>query len=342
VIGLAGSSILCTALSVALGLHFYSYASGPFVTTTGLSAIHVAPQGIFGGRAANVHTLLLVQAALGLFLSSFARGAITHIALHRTCDAPARLHEACRAAMARLPALLVGSLIYSGLTALGAIGLSLLLREMGLDVSIVGERARSLEAMPHLVALRTADALLPDPGSPFVEFVPYWRSITLERAPTVGASAFWPLVVAGIALIILADAMLRFRTVSAIKPNGYEITHGLARFAWLIESVRLGLGHFWQVSTHMCLLRLAALHIIASLLILPVVLIETIVMPQTMRLFQASLVLPPTIPLICASVAFVCAALRAFSIVYDARLYLALSQNSKSTSATPFSWQYLR
>jgi hypothetical protein len=219
--GLAGGSILCTALSVALGLHFFSHASGPFVTK-----------------------------------------------------------QDCLRYTSRRKASSVG-------------------------------------------ALR-------------------WRSIALERAPAVGASAFWPLVVAGIALIILTDAMLRFRTVTAIKSNGYEITHGLAPFAWLIESVRLGSGHFWQVSTHMCLLRLAALVIMASLLILPVVLIETIVMPQTMRLFQASWVLPPTIPLICASVASVCAVLRAFSIVYDARLYLALSQNSKSTSATPFSRQYLR
>jgi hypothetical protein len=170
-IGFAGASLLGLGVSLALNLHRYVHASGPFATYSGIYETFALDTRLF--------VVLAAQSLLGWLLASFARGAITHLALRE-----GSFVQACVCAVNRMPALLAGTLLYGALIGFGAVGLNAWLRDHdpALDLSNAGHKPEpiTLEGALHVSFVRGLNALIPDPGSPVAEFTPRLRHTALR------------------------------------------------------------------------------------------------------------------------------------------------------------------
>jgi hypothetical protein len=357
-IGFAGPGIVCTTLSAVLGLRFYAFASGPLANAMGIADLNLGPQGIFDGHGINIHALLFIQAAVGVFTGSLARSVITVIAMRAGSSL---------LAVRRFPTVLAGSLIYGMCMAAGVVGLNVWLREHNLDLSNVGQVAMTLDDGLRVIVMRAIDQLLPQPGSPFGEFVPYWRSIIFVDFGKIEtlASRLWDTpaavhvtqignrlgatVVAGtpefqwitcgsIFLILMAETLLRFRTVMIFKPRGYSqvspslATRNVAQMPLrshlltpLFDSVCFGLRHFFAISVNVWVLRLALCAFSVIFIIAPMAASHTLLVSFAMRASGASDLFATLTFVMLTSFMFVSAILSAFSVVYDVALYQRLT-----------------
>lgn len=353
-LGWSGAMVLCAALSAAFGLPDYLHASGLLVTTEGLLAVFSRRSG-FG--------LLAFQAAVALLASTFAKGVITGIALIDANDSRLSLRASCLITLRRFPALLLGALISGSLIACGVVGVNVLLRPANLDLSRSGQVYHNPGGAAHMIGLRSLDAMIPDPGSPFTEYIPYFRLVAfrdLSQSPageltgmgqvvqsgvaalvTAGASddhashslRFWLVGLGAVVLIVLAATLLRFYAVMALIPRkpAYSL-RGFGLLMPLIESVRFGFRHFSLITLHVWVLRLTIVAVSMIVVIVPVALSQSYAVPGVIRLIKAPWIHPASVLLLSMSLAMANAILAAFGAVYDARLY-AMIEKKKGPAA---------
>jgi hypothetical protein len=99
------------------------------------------------------------------------------------------------------------------------------------------------------------------------------------------------------------------------------------RFGWLtplLDSARFGVRHFGEISLHTSLIRLATFGLTIALVEFPVAIADHFIVPHAIRLAGSFEILPIIGFMVGAGAALVGAILLALSIVYDARLYMAL------------------
>lgn len=315
------------------------------------------------------HWPMIAEATVGTLALSFARGGISWLALHGE-EATAGFAAACRAAFRRLPALLFGTLVYGAVITLGAVGLGLALRHVHIDVPLSVQIPYRYEldlqtymfatsAAKSLVA-QSASTLIPDPGAPFSTWLPELRTLVLLRevgsevdpydpyATTLPTGSyrfvsifspdtreFWWITAGSAALILMAEVLLRLRTVLVMSTDQPNLVTPL----W--HSLRLSIKHYSIIVTHVWLLRLCVfafslLFIIAPIApIAPIALLQEIVLPKVMLAFPGSWLsvrpLTTQATLLCLGLAS--AIFTAFSVAYDARLYLHLAARADTVVA---------
>jgi hypothetical protein len=287
-----------------------------------------------------------VLGATGL---AFARGVIVCLALNDASQS-AGFVAACRRARARFPGLLAGSLVYSAFVTFGAVGINVMLRDADFDLNYVGRRDVTVPA--KTMALRTLDAFVPGPGSPFAEFVPFLRHSSFRRVPrstdSTNSSDYWRYVsdqvqapfvptptpveeggspvlavsLASLGALLLAESMLRFTPIMAMNSRGRR---RLGAITPVLRSVWLGIRHFGVITKHVWLLRLAFVAGYGIFFMLPVVMSQDVVPPvMTSTWKSATESWSASLTLMCYWL--VMALFTAFSAVYDARLYAALEE----------------
>jgi hypothetical protein len=275
---------------------------------------------------------LLVQGAVGMLAGALARGAISWLAL-RSGDRAGTLGAAARAALARLPALLITSLLAGGLILLGNLGLTELLRELQLDMTDMSRLSFGLEGMARSMGLRTLNDLFPKPSSPFIEWLSYFRTETTSMATTLvyaGGFSFyrvtafdalplpWLVGSASVAVLVATDGLLRFVTVSLMgAPTRHPITA-------VLGALRVARRRFRTVLTHVWLVRLSLLVLGALFVTVPLVLVQNILVPLLVRGTGSAWLFLAANMLLSISLALVSMLFDAFVVVYDARLYQAL------------------
>jgi hypothetical protein len=278
-----------------------------------------------------LQTAWLVQMVAGLLGLTFARGAITWMALHgsqpgeqsETCGS---FGEAIRMALTRYPALLAGTLFYGAIITACIVGMSDLTQPLefvpGKTARIWVGLSRSFDDTVHQLLWRGFNDLIPNPGSPFAEF-----SSDLRRAAFRYLTSTAALI--SIVFIVVVETLLRFRTIAALKPVPCMRSHRFGMFAPLVDSARFGLKHFFAVTVHIWLLRLAIFGLSLCLIEFPMALMDNFVAPNVMRPGGAFPIggfeILPTMRFIAvAGAAPVSAIMLAFCVVYDTRLYAAL------------------
>ena len=170
-IGFAGAAMLGIAASALAGgdLHdAYLHANGPFPTYSALGKIEIDP-------ANTLFMLLLLQGVLGWVLSAFSCGVMAHVVLCRQGAWPA-----CCAAIRRMPALLVVTLLSSSLMGFGVVSINVGLRNAGFDLSNAGQGAIPPQGMLTKAMMHAINESLPAVGSPLAEFVPYLQHTTFN------------------------------------------------------------------------------------------------------------------------------------------------------------------
>jgi hypothetical protein len=341
--GFAAPAIICIFLSVVLRFDLYGQASGPFATWSGI--------GVLRGESINLSSVLVIlQAGLGAIGLAFARGAIASLALGGADAKDARgLAVACRTAWARLPGLLIGSLVYGAIVMLGAVGINAALHDTDFDLSFVGQQTISLPGHAQLLGLRALDALTPSPGSPFAEFVPLLRHTAFQPfiqltpyeqqlveqygaasviAGSRSASLQW-ITFASVVLLILAEALLRFSPIIAMRLGEQDRLRAIAP-VW--HSLCFGLRHFGAVTIHVWLLRLLFVAAYSIFFMLPVVLMQDAA-PPIVRSVTSVLAGHWSLTLTLVCYWLVMALFMAFSTVYGARLVLALAEKTNPRHA---------
>ncbi len=333
-IGFAGASVIGLGMSLALNLEQFVHASGPFATYEGIISILALGD-------ARLFTVLVTQGVLGWVLVSFARGAITQLALN-----DGSLGQACRGACARMPALLAGSLLYSALIGFGAVSINAWLRDRNpnLDLSNVGQRAGTFEGALKVLFIRGVDALIPDPGSPVAEFVPrlrhtafrhvergadYNQQLAVENntafkgaTSSRAAEKLAPseesqrVVIASMLALVLGETLLHFRAVAAVQSPGV--------FGSLLRCVWWGIRYFIPTTIHIWLVRLALLGANILFVTAPIVIVQCLVLPTFKQLNEA-MDTSMSLPWMLVGITLVNTVFTAFSTVYDARLYVALT-----------------
>jgi hypothetical protein len=309
---------------------------------------------------------LFTGAVIGVVAMTFARGVITWMTLHTgqysedggNCGGFGR---AVGMTLTRYPALLFGSLFYGAIVTAGLIGMSELTRPLEYSRShtahVWAGVARNFSDVLHQLSWRSFNTLTPAPGPPFAQLAPDVRRAAqrdlfeassktiyvaaesgsaygVERAPEsfmapqTPSTASWLLASGSLVFLLLAETLLHFRTVMAMKPPASLVAspcgkdvprpRRLTVLAPLIDSVRFGLRHFGAITLHIWLVRLAIFALIVSFIEFPLAMIDNLLAPYA-RL-GSSEVLPIMEFLETSGAALVSAILLAFSVVYDARL----------------------
>ena len=264
---IAGPAVLGLLIYTALGLDTFVHMNGPLATWEAIITLRSN-----GGSAVVIG--LGLQAGLGAIGLTFARGMIARLALSESdAEDAASLSLAYRAAKARFPSLLMGSLIYGACVTCGAVGINGVLRDTGFDLRLVGRR--DVTAPAQTFALRALDAFVPNPGSPFAEFVPlfrhssfanttregesnqYWQYVTSQvQSPpgntvitvTPGEESRPPMLaisLASVGALLLAEALLRFTPIMAMNAGSRP---RLGVITPVLHSVRFGIRHFGSIT----------------------------------------------------------------------------------------------
>jgi hypothetical protein len=133
------------------------------------------------------------------------------------------------------------------------------------------------------------------------------------------------LVVLGVALFIATDILLRFRVAATFAVEGVGRVSAL--LTPLLGSARTGWRHFGTVALHIWTLRMAIVTFQTLFCTLPVLVVQQIVLPGVTAYLPSIAGYTPTLVTITsAGVAVVSALVTAFSMVYDARLFLAIQR----------------
>jgi hypothetical protein len=286
---------------------------------------------------------------LGLLAWVFAQGLIAALALQEAerlagdHSLVASLREAYRSVAARAPALLSGWLAYALPLTVAVAGLSapLLGRHPGPAQLPAGD---DLEyALGHPATLlasllgdeagqRVVTALTPNPGvlpcsvagmmqaavfKPMADPAgPVWQPASTFRPPVYLAHTgwAWPAALGGLVLLLITGTLLRFRSAAALADQ--------PRAGW--AGVGMAWRYFGTVALHAGLLRIAVAGVQVPLIAVPALLAERLVIPWAGRVAWAPWAVPACVLGVAASVALVNGVLSAFTVVYDARLFVAL------------------
>jgi hypothetical protein len=294
----------------------------------------------------------LVPMLAAALLTPLAQGVIARMALHGA-DQRCGLRAAFALALARWPALALGGVAYGTLTAAAFVLLAPGLSGVGLDPRGVRAAiwpARPLGGLVREITVRGANALLPDPGPIYcgvagVTWVnpvrpndrplgddgsarglvnlglPYSPTPVQPTAPTGARDVppSWLVTLCSLAALTIGEILLRFRAVSAV------LFTGSSPFRVLAEGIRVAGRHIGIVTGHVWLVQLALTGTYVLLVGLPVTLVRQLVYPviaRTPELAPAQLVGA----LLLVSLALVESVYLAFSVVYDARLFIALKR----------------
>lgn len=267
--------------------------------------------------------------------------------------------EGIRVTVARAPALLVGNLFYGVVVTVGILGLSELTRPLEYTYrhsSMTRVWAGPLYAFDQILrqlAWRAVSVFIPDPGPPFAESMPELRQTARARlnadapairaAPEFGSAygverqpAFFEtfsapadttesrlFTLSGALLILIAETLLRLRTVMALKPPGSQRPRRFWLLAPLLASARLGFRHFATITVHVWVVRLALFALSVVFIEFPLVMADNLLAPFA-RPWERLEILPIMDLPKASAAAMVGATLLAFSVVYDARLAVHL------------------
>lgn len=298
-----------------------------------------AQSSYFALAASTFYLQMQIQAAIGTFTFLVGRGAITWIALHAPAspDEPVRaeamLRAAFGAALRRWQPLLAGSLLYGALITVSLVGITWMLREARLDVSNYRWVRRDASSILNMTVVRAIAQVPPDPGSPFTEL---YAATRYHLARQSGSSLGWvlyqpatvqlpaPLLLAGLAGVLLAfttETLLCMRTARIMHaPQGSIL-------GWLAPVLRLSLTHFWRVAAWRWGVRLATVVLFIAGLTLPITLHQGVVIPVMVNESRAYWPYPVNISAYAINTALISAFVIPFGLIFEARMYLALSSN---------------
>lgn len=292
----------------------------------------VALTGTHSGMTLTAYnTQMLVQAAIGVFAWQIGRGAITWVALQAP-GAPVTLGATVRAVLSNAWPLLASAALYGVLITLGLLGLMLFLRELRLDASNARWARASIDGVMHWTTVRALASLTPDPGAPFSDWLSALRfnlartaatetyfgfdlNAFIGRTPTM-STLFVGL--AALALLVIADAMLCMRTAAIFARGGGA--------NWLRETLDVSAAHFLRVAAWRWAIRLAVAVIAVAALVLLPAFHQAVVMDEVRRALSPAGYWPYHIAQSAngVGIALVSSLLVAFSIVFEARMFMAL------------------
>jgi hypothetical protein len=313
-LGLVGAQLLGALVNALLTFYVY-FQSG----------------GIFPVYSSTFYAQTLLQAGIGAFSISLARGAISYIALSETSGVRVTLRQALRASAARLPALLFSSLLYGVLILTGIAGLTLLLRQLRLDITSVGRVSIDFNSILRVVAVRVINGFLPDPGSPFSELVNYARYLLRRTSSnyywlyTYRSSLddvqlrIWLIGLASLVPMIACGTVLRLRVaaiMSSQQPN---------QLSALYDGIQLGSRHTGYIFKHGATLWLASSCVMIVFVIIPEALSQYLLVPTLAREINTLWPYPASTLLFAIGSALISMVIVAFMTIYDAHIYTHLT-----------------
>jgi hypothetical protein len=289
-------------------------------------------EGFFTAIQRNTLWQYAARAACGALLFTLGRGAITWIALNT--DQPGlTAHNALKHAATRWPALLTSMLIYGALVTIATLGLSVVLRELRLDLSnFRWLRSNDGESLMRALAVNALALLPPDPGAPFAELLAAgrfslgrdsgvissgWRTPRIPEALSTGMSA---LAVLSIAVIVAVDGLLALRTSAAIQANSR------GPLAWLSEAVRISTRRPLWLLTHRWLFRLLIALVLIVGVTLPTLLQQGLLLPAVARETRSYWPYALGITLQSLAATLVMVLIGVVQTVYEARLFARLAE----------------
>ena len=253
--------------------------------TTEAIGAHAAPLlmlGVIGFAAATMIGPVLAAIAMPL-----TRMAIMQIVVRGKLDATG---------LRQLPVLLIIAWVYAVAITVGQVGVGVPLRAWGIDLNLAEQKSTTWEAAKQAVLLRSMDALLLTPDSPFKRWLPGWRNwvfdawvrkpndayeqqlmadywrngVDILAAGTSGIEAqakahrenrsdLLLMFGGGILMLLVAETLFAFRSLVGAKPM---------RLVWL------SLRHFGMVAVHLWLLRLIVVGLKALFVFAPIVVVD--------------------------------------------------------------------
>jgi hypothetical protein len=279
-----------------------------------------------------VNTQMLAQAVIGSFLLVLGRGAVAWIAM-QDASAKVTFGMAVRAALREWQPLLISALLYGALITAGIVGLSVLLRELRIDVSNARWLRGDLNSVMNWVTARGVALLPPDAGAPFSEWIAAakYNLSRLSGATYFGfdvnpyggaqtiAARTWLLGAVSIVLLFIIESLLCMRSATIMALGGTA--------DWLRETLALSGRHFWRVAAWRWALRLMVFALfIGALVVLPA-LHQAVIMNAFRQQFSAGYW---TYHIAMAAYgiggAIITGIIAAFSVAFESRMYVALKQ----------------
>jgi len=291
---------------------------------------------------------LIVQAIIGTFTLLLGRGAMTWLALSaETDDTAASTHTLARAlheSLRHWQPQLVSTVIYGLLMTGGTLGLTVLLRQLRLDSSNARWLRGDLDSVLNWTMIRSISTLIPDPSSPFAEWIAAAK-YNLARTASSGYFSFdyysrfaareaslsvWLLGLGSAILLIAGETLLCLRTAAIFAAPQAKTATG-----WLPQTLRLGWRSFRRLSVWRWMLRIGIALLTTITLVLLPALHQMTIMNQIRQAIGTGY-WPYYIAQ--AGYGFVGAMiggiLLAFSIGFEARAYLALQHADTPTGAS--------
>lgn len=274
-----------------------------------------------------------IQAAVGAFTFLVGRGAITWIALRAPVSEAVTLRAACGAALRRWRPLLASSLLYGALITVSLVGITWMLREARLDVSNYRWMRRDARSILNMTVVRAIAQLPPDPGSPFTEL---YSAARFHLARQSGSSLGWVLhqpsparLPASALLAGFAGALLAFVTETLLCMRTARIMHApqSGALGWLAPTLRLSLSRFWRVAAWRWSIRLAVIGLSVLGLTLPTTLHQGVVVPLMVSEARAYWPYPVNVSAYAVGAALIGAFTIPFGLIFEARMFLALSND---------------
>ena len=316
---LAGAALLSNLLYAVLILDVYSRLNSYFAASNTIGVAQLQLQGV-----------------IGFFLMALGRGAVSWVALHagerdQAGHSVVTLRRTWQAAWRNWPALLLSSFVYGLLISAAVIGLIYVLRELRLDLSNYRWLRPESRAISAAMIVRSINTLIPDPGSPFAEIYSFVRASLARTSSSVYfGSMSYPqtlgkfnstlglLGIVSVVGMVLIETVLCFRYVEVMRQQRADA------WSWLGRSVRLVRGHFWQVALLRLMLRAVIFAAGVFLLILPLTLHQSLVVPTIVSRVQNYL--PYAMSTVAGNVgsALIGAVFIMLCLVFDARLNMAL------------------
>ncbi len=278
---------------------------------------------------------MLAQGAIGLLTASLGQGMIAWIALE--ADRPGRVtwRSALHAAIQRLPALLIATLLAGTIFLLGNLALISLLRELRLDISSFRWLRAEVGSGVMWTITRALAALFPDPGSPISEWLSFYR---FSLARTSASSTFyapinleffvqqvsawrWIVGAGGLFTLMLGDALFSMRYAAVMnRPS----TWGALR-----ESVLVGSTYAWRVIRWRWTVRLLSAGMLTLLFFLPVGLHQVVVVSAMRNFLQTGFwVWHVAQSLYVITGALLSALVVAFGAVFESRMWVRLCREA--------------
>jgi hypothetical protein len=270
--GFVGAAMLASAVFTGLTLDAY-----------------LRSEGFFSAFQRNTVWLYGTRAIFGALLLTLSRGAIAWIALNAD-KVPLNAREALKHAARRWPALLTSALIYGLLITLATLGLSIVLRELRLDLSnFRWLRSNDGDSLTRALVVNALSLLPPDPGAPFTEFLAAvrfslgrdsgvissgWRT---PRIPDALSAPMLGLAIVSCAAIIVIDALFALRTAAAIRVERRN------PLAWLPLALHMSAHNLGWVVTHRWLFRLLIVILLIVGATLPTLLQQGLLLPAIAR-----------------------------------------------------------